>query len=270
MKHLTRTTAIALVMGGFTFAAQAQTADTPAGGETVCTTAWGQIDTNSDGMVSRDEMTKSVDAEFSTIDQDGDGTITLAEYTDCLSSVQPMQSAQTDRSEKNFMQADANSDDKVTRDEFRTAAERAYEDRASGSAEDEAAFSRYTFMTEEDMQDSADIEEMSEDEAAARSALAFRSLDSNRDGVIEMQEWAARSPSTDLGEQAMTERFDRADEDGSGTLDKQEYAAAKSTSVDSTTTASTDASEGELANTPAVDTDETGNTPVFIYRFMTF
>lgn len=140
MRHLLRTTAIALATGGLAIGAQAQESSdatqTAAADQGFCETAWTKVDADSDGFVSKQEAQGAIDARFGQIDKDGDGNITRVEYVDCVTGTGAPTPAPGERTEANFQETDTNQDDAIDRDEFRDLAEQSYDSTRGASATD--------------------------------------------------------------------------------------------------------------------------------------
>ncbi len=68
-----------------------------------------RLDTNKDGVISRDEVNAHRAERFAKIDADGDGMISPAEYNA--------------RAEAHFTRADTDGNGEITKDEFAAAAE---------------------------------------------------------------------------------------------------------------------------------------------------
>ena len=204
MKHLLTTTALAAAMGCLSLAAQAQENNAEAADmqngtmqqqASYCDKPWTQVDGNSDGYVSQAEASSAIENEFGQIDSDDNGWISQAEWNQCMNKVSG-QTAEADRNEQNFAEADTDKDRQISRDEFRRGSQQAYENAQASNADDNSLIilRRYVFLTPEESQDKSTVENMSSDEAAGRSALTFSSLDQNGDDIIDTEEWAERSP----------------------------------------------------------------------------
>ena len=283
MKHLCRTTAIALAIGGVAFGAQAQENNNQqnqqaAAGQSYCDTAWTKVDADGDGFVSEQEASDSVQARFDSIDVDGDDRIDYAEFQTCMSARSGTQSAEVDRSEENFAEADADQDDQISRDEFRDRAERSYDDvqnaqDAEANAEPVIVLRRYVWLTPDEAQNPETFRNMSKDEAAARSAYTFDSLDRNNDDMVTADEWSQHGWDSDAAETDMQARFDTFDSDSDEEVTREEFEAAESSMLDRTETASTDGGSGSAsADTTGDETQASGqgsDIPVYIYHFRT-
>ena len=252
-KHLVRTTAILLAVGGLAMSAHAQEAqETPEaqelqGSEQVtavsyCDDPWTAVDRNNNGVVSEEEAARATDLRFDEIDADGNGEIGKTEYVDCMTRTNDQAAAEVERDEESFAQADANKDDQIDRDEFREQASKAFEESRTASADDPDAwvvFQRYVWLTPEEFDDSKMLSEMTADEAAGRSAMTFAALDQNSDGILDTEEWSEKSPPSHMDEEWASARFDEFDENASGAIDKEEYRTARSDMLDEMPTAST-------------------------------
>lgn len=161
MNHLHRTTALALLMGSFAFAAHAedmvknplqsdgtsqvqqdsssgtatptagdlQADNSPLTPEELCKSVSFKADSDGNGYVSRDELKAAAKAEFKALDKDGDGQISQDEYSNCRSNMNGLKSAQVDRTAESFDMADTDHDGSVDKQEFMTGAQQAYVNR---------------------------------------------------------------------------------------------------------------------------------------------
>lgn len=276
-KHLCQTTAILLAVGGLTMSAHAQeTKETAAA--SFCDTPWMQVDGNDDGFVSKSEATGATDTRFGQIDADGNGEITKTEYVDCMTRTGGQASAEAERDDAGFKQADANQDEKIDRDEFRDQASKAFEDSRTAAADDPDAWvvlQRYVWLTPDEAGDGNMFGEMTADEAAGRSAMTFSALDQNSDGILDTQEWSQKEPSSRMDEEWASARFDEFDANASGAIDDEEYRTARSDMLDGMTTGSTtqdsSSASGSASDAASDDTASAGQgVPVYVYRFLTF
>lgn len=279
MRHLLRTSAIALAMGGLAFGAYAQenqTDDQMA--QSICDTPWVEVDTNGNGFVSEQEASGAVENRFNAMDTDGDGQLNYAEYQACLSATSELQAAETDRSEENFKQADANQDQAIDADEYRDLAEQSYDNVQEAQVTDVEAepflvLRRFIWLTPEEASDAETVQNMSEDEAAGRAAWNFASLDKNNDDRVSVEEWREHTAMSTTDEEQIRADFDQMDADSSDSISKDEYSQAQSEKFDTTTTASTDAGESDQASSDASASDEGSGdrgVPVYVFRFLAY
>ena len=300
MKHLCRTTAIALAMGGLAIgtagaASNNDNANANNSGsqqmvstnisDAFCQKPWSKIDADDNGYVSKKEAQDAAKTQFKAMDSNGDGKISQQEYNNCMNAFGSEKSAMTDRSADNFKSADANQDKQVDRTEYRDMAKQSYQamQDAEGSSDANAQpfviLRRYVWLTPDQAKDANGMKNMSQDEAAARSAINFSALDKNGDNKLSSDEWAQGTVSTKRDQKSASAEFNKMDKDGSGSIDESEYQSAQADKVDQTTTASTNKSnddsnvqEEAAVTDQAEDHEATGamGTPVYVYRFMTY
>lgn len=287
MINLLRTTAmsVALVALAGTAGAQsdsggnsANTADQTAASQTVCNTPWANVDGNEDGFVSRDEASGAVDRQFGQLDADGNDEITKTEWVDCLSSNRDSASAETDRSEENFAEADANRDQGIDPSEYRDQVEQSYrafhqdqsetaeadsstatdnssQDSASASTTDDGpiiVLRRFVWLTPQEAEDSQAMRSMSEDEVAGRAAANFSALDADGNGTLDMQEWSKRSTASAMSEGQVNARFDELDADSNDAISRSELTSAQEMRDEETTASTTaDTSASSSSNSSA-------------------
>lgn len=288
MKRLLTTTAIALATSGMAFAAQAQDSGSmDSNADVTCETPWMQIDADNNGTVSDKEIKNHLDVSFSMLDKDGNGNVTRQEYADCYT--QSAGTSDMKRDTKSFQAADVNSDEKVTHDEFRDQSQAAYENSRdnpdnSGYADE---FKQYSWMSSDESKDKDFVNSLSADEAAARSAYTFQTLDANGDNSITEDEWVADSANAGRSEQRAEDRFAELDADSSDTLTREEFDKMQPTKMDKSTTASTSTSDSASGSSNEMNAENDvsadagdGNSndasgvvveyPIYYYVFETF
>lgn len=287
MKYLLRTTAIAVAMGAMSIGALAQGSDASAKDEQAavgglsCDAFFVYVDTDNDRMVSRQEATRAIEQDFEAIDTNDDGEISQAEYVDCKARIGEG-IAQADRTADTMAEADSDQNQSIDRDEYMRAAQQAYEGSGDASGSEDPSIitlSRYLWFTPEELQ-AGNFRDMSADEAGTRAAMSFAALDANQDGIVDTREWEQKVPGGDKAGGWATARFQRIDQDSTGSISKEEFAAARSGSVDETQTGSvsdaadsgtsTDTASGNAAADTGEGAQQNEGIPVFIYRFMTF
>ncbi|HSO48843.1 MAG TPA: hypothetical protein VLQ68_13045, partial [Rhizobiaceae bacterium] len=215
MKNLALTTAIAVAMGMTVSSAQAQETNTSSGaaassGSSItCDNWYGRVDADGNGYISADEQRNHIESAFSALDKDDNGEVSQAEYNDCFVKPNSM-SVSADRSQDNFGELDANSDQSIDMDEFKQSSQTAFRgmksgsgsgssgqsaDAGSGDADNMLVIRRFIFLTPAEGQDPSALSNLTEDEAAGRAATTFAVLDKNGDGKISSDEWTESSPS---------------------------------------------------------------------------
>lgn len=287
MRKLLTTTAIAATLGVIAASAQAQTssgagatqepASAPADR---CDSEWHLVDDDSDGFVTREEADGLLKDLFTLMDSNRNGEITKTEYVDCIAQTSDdTPPAEATRDEESFTTVDANQDDSIDPEEFRTGAEQAYQDSRSSTeaqADPVIVLRRFVWLTPDELSSGAHGE-MSADEAAWRSAQTFQGLDTDANGRLSNDEWAQSQATPGPIEQTVASRYERLDTDGSGSVSEQEFKQAQTAMLDDTDTGSVttsgdaqadaSASGGAEASAPADPSGETDGIPVFIYHF---
>ncbi len=208
MRHFNRITAA--VAASFTLtggAAMAQDAASP------CDQAYSMTDVNNDGYISKIEMTDYVEKQTSAMDADQSGSVNRDEYINCsLANATP---GQASRTEEDMTAMDADGDEVISQEEFMKAGAGSH---AAAIAGDRAAADRagrLIFFVEGEAV--PEVQKMTLDEFAARTALMFMSLDQNLDQAIDRAEFIAEAPITTFKDIRNAE-FDQADADQSGDL----------------------------------------------------
>lgn len=189
------------------------------------------------------------------------------------------QTAEADRNEENFAEADTNQDAQISCDEFRRGSQQAYESAQSENADHNSVIvlRRYVFLTPDESQDDTTAQNMSSDEAAGRAALTFGALDQNGDNIIDSQEWSERQPAITRDQDWANAEFDRIDDDATGSISQKEYRTARQQMLDEDLKTG---SVGKDASTSGDYTQESEDSasasavsgqriPVYIYRFST-
>src|SRR5690606_30134690 len=153
-----------------------------------------------------DSQRRALEARFAAIDANGDGRVTLAEYTAYGLRV--------------FLRLDRDGDGRVTRAEFL--------DPAGAAAKKADPGARVFGLLDRDGDGLIAREEMD----AARTA-AFERLDADRDGALSVREFGARNPPSGdpivppelQGRGAPDPRFVQLDANGAGRVTLDEYLA---------------------------------------------
>lgn len=283
MRRLLTTTAIAASFGVIAVGAQAQTSsDSGSTQETAsapadrCDSEWHLVDEDSDGFVTREEATGVLKDLFTLMDSNRNGEITKTEYVDCIAQTSnDMQTAEASRDEESFASVDANQDDSIDPEEFRTGAEQAYQDSrtaAEAEAEPVIVLRRFVWLTPDELS-SGIYQDMSADEAAWRSVQTFEGLDTDGNGMLSNSEWAQAQVTPGPTEQTIATRFERLDADASGSVSEAEFEQAQTAMLDEMETGSvttSDDAEADAqadASAEATPSEEAESIPIFIYRF---
>jgi Ca2+-binding EF-hand superfamily protein len=258
MKKLLTSSAVVVIFGGMAFGAQAQTStetDTQMSANgSLCEMQWIAVDGNDDAFITREEATGTIEEEFAQIDADGNGEIGKTEYIDCKTQGLDMQSAEATRDEESFAAVDVNQDEGIGREEFGQAAEQAFnESRSATSADAEPLITlrRFVWLTPEEASSDMMLN-MSDDEAAARTAMTFERLDADGDNIVDTREWAQATTPRGLSEHLAGARFDAIDADASGAIGQDEYISARFSGLDQMETGSV----SDAASAPAGATED--------------
>lgn len=261
MRNFLNTSAIAIVFGGVAFAAPALAASDAS----YCDAKWTKADADNDGAITQDEATEMATRQFAQIDTNGSGAINKPEYMDCMNKGSDLKSAEAPRDKETLKQADANADGSVDKDEFRQASEKAYTDSRSATganAEPFIVLRRFIWLVPDESEDL--LKDMSQDEAAARSAMTFSRLDQNGDDALSEDEWATKTTAIPVPPTIADANFVRMDADSNGEVTQEEYSASSMAMPDdSMQTSST--KEGESEQGAA--SSEAAKVPVYLYRF---
>jgi len=208
MRHFTKITAA--VAASFTLtsgAAMAQDAASP------CDQAYSMTDVNDDGYISKIEMTDYVEKQTSAMDADQSGSVSRDEYINCsLVNATP---GQASRTEEDMTAMDADGDGMITQEEFMQAGAGTHAAAIAGDRVAADRAGRLIFFVEGETV--PEMQTMTLNEFAARTALMFMSLDQNLDQAIDRAEFIAEAPTTTFKDIRNAE-FDQADTDQSGDL----------------------------------------------------
>jgi len=223
------TTSIVAVVAAMVLPAQAQQSqearpDMPIVDSDACTQNWTTVDSDKNGAISRSEAKAVADSEFSRIDVDGNGTVSVTEWKDCgdpgsfpgnardpRAADSPADADDTGNAEQadldNTMQHNAivgqgpdavppwNADDFSSFDT----------DRSGDLSADEAAEASRAGAGQAG-------------EAVARWAGGmFARVDANADGKLSQEEWSNRN------RQTFNDLFGRVDADGNGEITRSEW-----------------------------------------------
>lgn len=231
-----------------------------AGQASFCEQGYARADANADGVVGPDELSAVTDAEFSELDADGDGSVSAAEYAECRAGwMQDLPDTGSERTEERMAELDTNADGRLDRNEFMGTVdqdqyfarwgrmpftESVRDERGATANQGQSAEARTDAATtgertgEDDAAGTiremrhvirgpqgASLNEMSQDDMAARTAQMFLILDANNDSVVDRPEWVRIRLGGEHLTDSLAAAFGRADADGSGDLSPEEYAA---------------------------------------------
>lgn len=238
-----------------------------------CTEGYVHADTDDDRLISNEELQAAIDAEWEALDADRSGDLTNEEIVACLNLIAGTQSASTDRSAENMAEADTDADGMLSAQEFMDAAQAAYDDIHSDpslSADDPRmmVLRRYIVLSPDEA--GGPLSDMTSDDVAARSAQAFRDLDTNADEMIDAAEWSRQdSARRDIGAQ-INMRTTEIDTDRSGTVSAEEYRQSRMDDLEAAREAALSDAEGSgegNAQDTASDDGAEGDVPVVYYRY---
>lgn len=223
--------------------------------DSFCDAGYVSADTNSDGVIDKEELEKVTEAEFSSLDANNDGTVTMAEYSDCRGSWTQLASNTKTMTDADLSVLDTNKDGTIDQSEYMDKADQEYmarwgttgtdkevrdaefapatpEGEAGDDAQDASAtdaqaepyliLRRMVFIPDDSKRT---IGDMSRDEVAHRSAQMFLLLDTDRNKLIDPEEQKGESAQQASMDDMLSEDFKRADTDQSGDLSREEYAA---------------------------------------------
>ena len=187
----------------------------------LCEMGYARYDTNGDGQLSPSELEDGSTVAFGQLDADANNAISRSEYVDCVNKMAGTESASADRSSENMGRIDTNGDGALSQQEFMQATVQTYDAMEAGDAQAAEDIRRLVFVPVS--AGSGIYNNMSVEDASARSAMLFMALDTDDSGTISGEEWQMSAPeAADRSEEAGA-RFDAADSDGSGDLTAAEY-----------------------------------------------
>lgn len=223
-----------------------------------CVDGFVQTDTNDDGLVSPQEVSDAAAVEFSALDTDESGRVTLEEFSACR--LQPY-SAITDgvemRNIETFDEADLDDDGMISQQEYLVVTRQIVEELPAANTDFDPAFARpfiYLPKAEEDR-----LSQMSADETAARSYIAFFLLDSEDPRGLSGDEWKRGMALRNDISEVLNMQFEAADADASGDITIEEYIAANRERAE--------AAGKRAAEQGLIDADAYANPPVVFYRY---
>ena len=248
MTKLLTSTAVGLI-AAFAIPAQAQDSSSQtAQMDDPCSAQWVAVDENSDGKISESEAQKATEAQFSQIDRDGDGMISVKNWKDCtVPSAIPggFQSAEgtgTDRTPPGALTegetAGAQATEEGTSEQAQANGETGQQatestralQAPSGGAETPADWGDEQFgEMDTDYSGYITSEEagewtqnrvtgtVDEEETLGRYGAMFSMMDEDADGRITQQEWDARE------QMDVQSRFGRIDQDGDDQISQSEW-----------------------------------------------
>ena len=169
------------------------TAAAAGAGSAACWQTFVSVDDDGDGIVTLEEAAEGLDRGFRLVDANGDGVITVQEHRNCLLDVEDLAAATVlpRRTQKRFAEIDGDGDGSVTLGEYVAAAEAAYAEAAEEGPE--ALLGRYAAFVGEQGSGSPDVngdEVVSRMEAALDVLRAFAVMDVDGDRRISRLEWA--------------------------------------------------------------------------------
>jgi Ca2+-binding EF-hand superfamily protein len=215
---------------------------------TVCQNAFYAADTDGDGKLTKTEIENHRDAVFEQLDANKDGTINREEYVNCVGDKE-MKSAQDIKNAKEnsrfsvgtWSDLEIPQKDQLSAEDFAELAERAWKNEDS---EMQAALG-------------SGQQDGSRESFAKAAADRFRAFDANDDGILTKSEYENQVVTEGRwSEDALNERFDARDADGSGGISPTEFRGAG--------TWAPQPGDADAQDTGS-DTGETISIPVFYY-----
>lgn len=195
----------------------------PALAQSECALSFETSDSDGSGGITQGEWASWRDQGFASMDRNGDGEIDRDEYANCMSMGVGDQMGKADRSADNMTEADMDKDGAVSAEEYRRAAEKAQGEAGQGG-DGILVLRRYILVPAR--ASDREVQDMSQSEAAARSAQMFRTLDKDNDGKLTQNEWSVdNSMMADLSE-STGRTFDQMDADKSGKISRAEFTNA--------------------------------------------
>ena len=148
-----------------------------------------RLDANNDQAVTVEEFLKRRVDGFTKRDKNGDGTLDAAE----LGQAQPgfREQRQARREERLLVRLDANSDGKLTRQEFDAEPVRGEGRRAARAAERRQLMFQYFDRNGDGTVDKSEFDAGRAEEAAFKQRRRMHALDRDGDGTVTMEEFTA-------------------------------------------------------------------------------
>jgi Ca2+-binding EF-hand superfamily protein len=277
MKHVTRTSALALVLATTIAGAQTrqqppnpqqqaspqqQTSSQQQAKEDYCAHGFVTAQTQKDGAINKEEAKQLAQREYDALDAKHDGRVTPDEFKSCLtrggataSASQPQrQFAQAGMSQEqstsgampssahddaSFEQAGPDANGTLNQRHILMAGRNEFRQmlaQAAAAGQQPPKVFVYHFIAAPDSDQSAQASSgsqgaaMSENEAAARTAYGMKTLDEEGDGTIDRNEW--RAAHQGISPAKADALFKKLDTNGDGTLTRDEYVNARSQSFD--------------------------------------
>jgi Ca2+-binding EF-hand superfamily protein len=215
-------------------AAQQQNAGTQqqnAAAPDYCANGFVASSTPQNGTMTKDQIRQMSDREFSAMDRNTDGRLSLAEFASCMAragaGIHPVyydgnQSAERDAA---FNTADTNSDGKLDTQEYLAAAQKEFQQQSPAGDSETIPVYFIWVPTSALMQARSGPDETSvtANQAAAYSATGFDNQDANGDGSVSKAEW--QGGSAGVSPDVVEQHFKILDANGDGVVTKDEYAA---------------------------------------------
>lgn len=191
------------------------------------------LDTNTDGVVSKQEATAVQKRLFDEMDKNDNGSIERLEYSDCTFGVGSPDPAVPAGKQSDFAKYDTNADSIVGYREYMKAGEQAWHSGGGDAAAGEGLQLKdfrdqmTVFITEGDHADLDRNRKVSEAEAAAEVHRSFALRDVNDDGRLSVDEWRKKS-----GNRSASNRFDSLDKNDDGMLSRDEFDKSRRHQID--------------------------------------
>ena len=192
-----------------------------------CENAFFSVETDEDEMVSADESAAMGDAVFEELDLNDSGAIERDEYVACTERKQENASGMmpTEADEDMFADLDADQDSRVSAREYFEQASAAYDESMGNDADSSdmtTGFEQpFVYLPQDTTAEQMGLND--KQRFLDLAALTFAMTDTDFDGILTEDEWAARADQSQVDISRANQRFDAADSDGDDALNPEEF-----------------------------------------------